>query len=39
MYNEFDERAEEENGELEGLEPFIFLVVLLAVAFVMDMLM
>lgn len=29
----------DEEGELEGLGPFIFLVVLLAVAFVMDMLM
>ena len=29
----------DEYGELEGLGPFIFLVVLLTVAFVMDILM
>lgn len=36
MYNEFDERAEEEKGELEGLAPFLFVVALLTVAFILD---
>lgn len=39
MYNDFDERAETENGELEGLAPFLFVVALLAVAFVLDCLL
>lgn len=32
MYNEFDERADIERGELEGCAPFVFVVALLAVS-------
>lgn len=34
MYNEFDERADIERGELEGLAPFFVLCFLLFIAFV-----
>ena len=36
MYNEFDERAEADKGEMEGLKPFIVIVALLFLSFVMD---
>lgn len=36
MYSEFDERADIERGELEGLKPFLVIVALLFLSFVMD---
>ena len=34
--SEFDERAEDDKGELEGLKPFIVIVALLFLSFVLD---
>lgn len=35
-FEEYDERADIERGELEGLVPFLFVVALLVVSFVLD---
>lgn len=35
-FEEYDERADIERGELEGLKPFIVVVALLVLSFVLD---